>query len=266
MFQRITPAVKNLLIINVIMFIGTWAVTKTYGIDLNEYLGLYFFRSEHFHFFQYVSYMFMHGGFLHIFMNMWALYMFGVALEQVWGSKRFLIFYFVTGIGAALVHTLVNYIELVPMVNSAHAFMNTPSPELFSSFLKNYVPDAPRQLYDFINQWSVDPTNQAYINEATNWVNKISEQAINVPTVGASGAVFGVLLGFGMLFPNTQLMLLFPPIPIKAKYFVMIYGAIELYLAIQQPGSHIAHFAHIGGMIFGFIMIKMWNKDKQHFY
>ena len=262
---RITPVVKNLLIINVLMFLAAWAL-PVYNIDLDKYLALYYFQSPNFHPHQYITYMFMHAGFMHIFFNMYALFMFGVMLEQVWGSKRFLIFYFVTGIGAALIHTLVNYLHFTPMIADAHAFANTPSPELLRTFITEYAPQLSRDYIDAINKWSEMPTDSHAIDSAIGLVNNIASTTINIPTVGASGAVFGVLLGFGMLFPNTELMLLFPPIPIKAKYFVMIYGAIELYFAVTQPGSNIAHFAHLGGMIFGFIMIKMWSKNRDNFY
>ena len=197
---------------------------------------------------------------------MYALFMFGVALERVWGSKRFLIFYFVTGIGAALINTIVNYLHFAPMITDAHAFMNTPSPELLRTFIHEYIPQPNREVFDFINKWAEMPKDAGAINSAISMVIDHVNMVINIPTVGASGAVFGVLLGFGMLFPNTELMLLFPPIPIKAKYFVMIYGGIELYLGATQPGSNIAHFAHLGGMIFGFILIKLWNKDRNNFY
>jgi membrane associated rhomboid family serine protease len=263
---RISPTVKNLIIINVVMLLATWLVESMYNLDLNTVLGLYFFKSDNFHFYQYISYMFMHGGFLHLFFNMYALFMFGTILEQTWGSKRFLIFYLITGVGAALVHTLVNYIEYIPMINDAHAFINTPSPELLSAFVKEYVNEPNRQIFDFINQWSLAPKDAQFIDNAIALVNSHVQMVANVPTVGASGAIFGILLAFGMLFPNTQLMLIIPPIPIKAKYFVMIYGGIELYLAIKQPGSQIAHFAHLGGMLFGFILIKLWEKDTNRFY
>jgi len=197
---------------------------------------------------------------------MYALFVFGVVLEKVWGSKRFIIFYLVTGIGAALVHTLVNYIQFVPMLRDAHAFINTPSPELFNSFIKEYVTSPNRQIFDFINSWSLDPSNEQFKDTAITMINNHIQMVVDIPTVGASGAVFGILLAFGMLFPNTQLMLLFPPVPIKAKYFVLLYGGIELYLAIQQPGSQIAHFAHLGGMLFGYIMIKLWKNDRNYFY
>lgn len=265
MFFKIPPAIKNLLIINVLVFLGAWALSS-YGYNLDNNLALYYFKSPKFHAYQYITYMFMHANFFHIFFNMYALYLFGSALENVWGSKRFLIFYFVTGVGAALFYTFVNYLEFKPMINDAHAFMNTPSPELLRAFIQHYVTAPNREVYDFINHWSEVPQDTQYINTAVDMVNNHIRDLYNTPTVGASGAVFGVLLGFGMLFPNTQLMLLIPPIPIKAKYIVMIYGGIELYLAISQPGSSIAHVAHLGGMLFGFIMIKMWQKDRQHFY
>ena len=264
MFFRIPPAIKNLLIINVLMWFATWAAQSAYGTDLNAKLGLYYFKSEHFQIWQYFTYMFMHGGFMHLFFNMYALFIFGVVLENHWGSKRFLIFYFITGIGAALTHTLVNHIQYSSMINEAHAFINTPSPELFKVFIKAHIDSPNREIYDFLNKWSEYPKDASYINSASAMISNHVQMVMNIPTVGASGAVFGILLGFGMLFPNTQLMLLIPPMPIKAKYFVMIYGAIEIYFSISQPGSQIAHVAHLGGMLFGFFMIKLWNKGPHH--
>jgi membrane associated rhomboid family serine protease len=247
------------------MLLAAWALPM-YNINLDKYLALYYYKSSYFHPYQYITYMFMHGGFLHLFFNMYALFMFGSALEQVWGSKRFLIFYFITGIGAALIYTLVNYFSFAPMIQDAHAFMNTPSPELLRAFIKDYVSSPNREIYDFINRWSELPNDTSLINSAIDMVNNHITSVLNTPTVGASGAIFGVLLGFGMLFPNTQLMLLFPPIPLKAKYFVMIYGGIELYFSLSQPGDSVAHVAHLGGMIFGFIMIKLWGKNRKNFY
>jgi membrane associated rhomboid family serine protease len=261
MFFRIPPAVKNLLIINILLFIASWLMPS-----IEDYLNLYYFQSPHFQPYQYITYMFMHANFWHIFFNMYALFMFGVALERVWGSKRFLIFYFITGIGAAMVQTFVNYVHFSAMINEAHAFINTPSPVLFKSFINEYAPQFNRQIIDFVNKWSEYPKDIQMMNAAIDKVRSVSDGLLNSQTLGASGAVFGVLLGFGMLFPNTELMLLIPPIPIKAKYFVLIYGGITLYFALSQPGSTIAHFAHLGGMIFGFFLIKLWNKDRNNFY
>ena len=213
----IPPVILNLLIINIILFFGSQVLSRS-GIDLDRLLALYYPASDHFRPYQYLSHMFMHGSITHIFFNMFALWMFGRVLESVWGSKRFLIYYLVTGLGAAALHTLVLWLQMGNLATEAQAFINTPS--------------------------------------------------IDIPTVGASGAVFGVLLAFGMLFPNTRLMLLFPPIPIKAKWFVIGYGVIELFAGVlNQPGDNIAHFAHLGGMIFGFLLIKFWNKNqRKNFY
>jgi membrane associated rhomboid family serine protease len=269
-FSNIPPVTKNLIIINGIMLLATWMM-RSQGIDLNRILGLFYPQSEYFMPHQFVTHLFMHGGIAHLFFNMFALYMFGRVLESVWGPKRFLIFYFITGLGAATIHTFVNYLEIAPMAKAVVAFNNTPSPELFASFVNKY-PNAIKGFFalpegrDFSVTWLDNPYVSMYESEASKVLNLVVAKRMNIPTVGASGAVFGVLLGFGMLFPNTQLMLLFPPIPIKAKYFVMAYGALELVLGFSMPGSNIAHFAHLGGMIFGFILIKYWNKTTRTFY
>jgi len=216
-FNAMPPVVKNLLILNGIMYLATWAL---YGmdIDLNRKLGLFNVTSDYFHPYQFVTHMFMHGSLLHLFSNMFALWMFGLRLENFWGPKRFLFFYFFCGLGAAAIHSTVNYFEIQHLAQTA------------------------------------DPAYLATVQ--------------NIPTVGASGAVFGVLLAFGMIFPNSELMLLFPPIPIKAKYFVFLYALFELYAGISsiQGGSNIAHFAHLGGMLFGYILIKYWSRTRRNFY
>jgi membrane associated rhomboid family serine protease len=237
----IPPAVKNLIFINAIMLLAYWAVDSVFAINLNSILGIYFPKSELFKPIQIVTHMFMHADFWHLFFNMYALYIFGAVLENVWGPKRFLIYYFVCGLGAVVIH------------ESVIAF----------------------QFYHLAHTISADNL-QFVINEGTAYLNKglrfddptlfKLQELLNTPTVGASGAIFGVLLAFGVLFPNTQLMLLFPPIQIRAKYFVMIYGGIELVLAIYQPGSHIAHAAHIGGMLFGYILIRYWRKTTNTLY
>ena len=271
-FGSLPPVVKNLLIINVIVF-GIDKLLETMGINLSEYLALYYPASQYFMPFQFITYMFMHGNLTHIFFNMFALYMFGRALESVWGSKRFLIYFFVTGIGAAMLHLLIHWINQSSLESALVAYSNTPSPDAFFAFIKenfgqylNYIKQDPTY-NKILNGWYENPGNQHYINASIEYLHSIKNELLNIPTVGASGAVFGVLLAFGMLFPNTQLMLLFPPIPIKAKYLVIGYGAIELYTGIlQQPGDNVAHFAHLGGMLFGFILIKYWQKTSSKFY
>ncbi len=263
--NTIPPVVKNLIIINVLLLLLTW-VMDSMGIDLVEYLGMHYPGSDKFRLHQVVTHMFMHGGMAHLFFNMFALWMFGRVLESVWGSRRFMVYYFVTGLGAVALHTFVNHIELSSIHQAVEAFRNTPSPELLDQFVKKNLPNASAQVRDFINTWYDNPGSNAYAAEGLSLIERIFQLKRDIPTVGASGAVFGVLLAFGMLFPNTQLMLLFPPIPIRAKYFVIGYGVLELYLGLSQPGSNVAHFAHLGGMLFGFLLIKYWNKSTKHFY
>jgi len=263
--NSIPQVVKNLIIINILFFLATF-VLENIDIDLVSYFGMHYPGSPKFMLHQIITYMFMHGGIAHIFFNMFALFMFGRVLESVWGPKRFLIYYLVTGIGAIAIHTFVNYLEISSIQNTVTAFQNTPSPEILEKFVNKNLANASVQVRDFIMVWYNDPTNSIYADEGLNLMQRILELKVNIPTVGASGAVFGILLAFGMLFPNTQLMLLFPPIPIKAKYFVIGYGLLELYLGVSQSSSNIAHFAHLGGMLFGFFMIKYWNKNSSHFY
>jgi membrane associated rhomboid family serine protease len=240
-FLGLPPVVKNIILINVIMLLASWAAQSVIGRDLNGILGLYFPMSESFMPVQIVSHMFMHGGFMHLFFNMFALYMFGGILENIWGGKRFFIYYMVCGLGAALVHETVIMFQ-------------------YNKLISVLGPDQVQMVIEegasYLNE------NKFYVNEAM----KDLQIMLNVPTVGASGAIFGILLAFGVLFPNTQLMLLFPPIPIKAKYFVIGYGAIELYLAFTQPGSNVAHAAHLGGMLFGYFLLRYWRKTTKTLY
>jgi len=263
----IPPVVLNLLIINILLYFGATAFQGS-GLDLTRTLALFYPGSEYFKPYQFITHMFMHGGFTHLFFNMFALWMFGRVLESVWGPKRFLIYYFVTGLGAAALHTLVLWLQMGNLAGDAQAFVNTPSPEIFAQFIKDHFPKLQSEVAPFISGWIEAPSSSGYIQEATNLVERIVRMKMDIPTVGASGAVFGVLLAFGVLFPNTRLMLLFPPIPIKAKWFVLGYGVIELFAGVlNQPGDNVAHFAHLGGMIFGYILIKYWNKTKRkNFY
>lgn len=240
-FFALPPVVKNLILLNVLMLLANWASKSVFSTDLTMILGLYFPKSEHFMPIQIITHMFMHGNFLHLFFNMFALFMFGGILENVWGPKRFFIYYIICGLGAALVHETVIMFQY-------NKVMGIISPDQLQLVLNDGA--------SYLSQGKV------FTNEAM----KTLQMLLNVPTVGASGAVFGVLLAFGVLFPNTQLMLLFPPIPIRAKYFVLGYGAIELYLAVTQPGSNIAHAAHLGGMLFGYFLIRYWRKTTRTLY
>ena len=214
--NNLPTVTKNLLIINVLLFLGK-LVAQKYGIDLTNYLGLHFFLAPDFNLAQLVTYMFMHANFTHIFFNMFALWMFGRTLETVWGPKRFLTFYMVCGLGAGVVQ------ELVQFVNYSLTYAQYDSVNTGVSIIP---------MSQFLNLWT---------------------------TVGASGAVYGILLGFGMLFPNSE-MFVFPiPMPIKAKYFVIGYAALELLLGMAG-GDSVAHFAHLGGMLFGWLLIIYWRK------
>ena len=234
---NMTPVVKNLVIINVVMLVATFLAENLFMFNLSEKLGLFYFDSNYFNPLQIVTHMFMHGGIGHIFFNMYALVIFGNVLEQTWGGKRFLIYYLVTGLGAALLHNLVNFIH-------AQTIISNISAEDFNLV----VSEGREALLNYKN--FIDP--------------KLADLNLiyNIPTVGASGAVFGVLLAFGMLFPNVRLQMIFPPVSLKAKHLVIGYGVLELYLGLTQPGSNIAHFAHLGGMLFGFILIKIYKKNQ----
>lgn len=234
--NQIPPITKNLLIINVLMFFGT-IVADGYGIDLARYLGLHFVLSDHFNLAQLFTYMFMHGGLTHLFFNMFALWMFGRILEQVWGPKRFLTYYIVCGVGAGIIQELVVGIQYYLATSGM-----------------------PAEAVDIVLREGANALMQGknYVNGEMASLNFI----VNGLTVGASGAIYGILLGFGLLFPNEK-MFVFPlPFPIPAKYFVIGYAVIELLLGIaNNPTDNVAHFAHLGGMIFGYILIMYWRNQ-----
>jgi len=230
-FRELPEIIKNLLIINGLLFLATISL-GSYGIDLTQLLGLHQFQSEDFMPHQLITHFFMHGNFTHLFFNMFALWMFGKILENVWGAKRFLIYYMITALGAAALHLAVSQYQIYELSNE----------------FPNLIELAKKGLYNPSNENSLRLT-----------------QLVTTPTVGASGAVFGILLAFGMLFPNTLLYIYFA-IPIKAKYFVMIYVALELYLGLSNnPADNVAHFAHLGGMLFGFLLLKYWQKNHTQF-
>ncbi len=205
MFDRLTDAVKHLIILNVIMYFGTTLLNGNEALGFNRLiLAAFYPTSDFFHVWQIATHMFMHADLSHLFFNMFALFMFGPALEYRWGTKRFLQFYIFSGLGALGLHLLVKFIEM------------------------NYL-GGPRNYID-------------------------------VPMLGASGAVFGVLAGYAMKYPNSVIQLLIPPIPLKAKYFILIYIGLELFLGFGKFSTGIAHFAHLGGALAGFLLILFWEK------
>lgn len=319
-FRLLPPVVKNILIISGLFFLATISFQTAFHIDLNDLLGMHYFASEKFEPYQIVTYMFMHGGFSHILFNMFAFWMFGYVLENVWGSKRFLIYFLITGMGAALIQMLVFYFEISPIIESVDAYMMAPSVDAFKSFIDsgnfqvvsydiqnhfnaftNVYNDrlmdigALQQLADSTHLQSIvlqkqslslpqfadslreqsqmltlqadalrqqsDSLVSVNVRSTVDFMMQYRNDYLNAPVVvGASGAVFGVLLAFGMMFPNTLIYIYFL-FPIKAKWFVIIYGALELISGFSNAaGDNVAHFAHLGGMLFGFILIKIWNK------
>ena len=239
-FSQLPEVVKNLLIINILFFVATISL-DSYGIDFVKWFGLHQFQSSDFMPHQLITHFFMHANFTHLLFNMFALWMFGKILENVWGAKRFLTYYMITGIGAAFIHLGVSQYEIWNLQSQLN-------PNDLSILLENGK--------------SLLEGNQNYTHPSMGKLN----QLINTPTVGASGAVFGILLAFGMLFPNTLLYIYFA-IPVKAKYFVIVYGLLELYAGLSNnPADNVAHFAHLGGMLFGFILLKYWQKNNTQFY
>lgn len=219
---RIPTITKNLLIINVLMFFATWVFGRR-GVDLNELLGLHFFLASDFGLYQLFTYMFMHAGFMHIFLNMLMLWMFGCVVENVWGPRKFLFYYIACGVGAGVLQMVAQFGEFYFL-----------AADQIPGFGIGNVMEVARNSQPVLNLWT---------------------------TVGASGAIYGVLLAFGMLFPE-QRMFIFPlPVPIKAKWMVCISVAIELLSALGTSGSNVAHFAHLGGMLFGYIMIRYWRNN-----
>ena len=269
-FGILPPVVKNLLIINGLFYLATMALGSAFQIDLIELLGLHYVGASDFSPYQYFTYMFMHSStnFSHILFNMFALWMFGNTLENVWGSKKFLIYYLFTGIGAAVIYTFWIGIEITPTVTAIDQFLNNPSLEGFAAFrnseyfqVANY--DIQNSFNAFVESYnrSIATDKGLALQQAVSFMSDYRESFLNAHTVvGASGAVYGILLAFGMMFPNSIIYLYFA-IPVKAKYFVMIFGALELYSGISnRPGDNVAHFAHLGGMLFGFILISIWKK------
>ncbi|EDM34394.1 putative transmembrane rhomboid family protein [Pedobacter sp. BAL39] len=242
---NLPPVVKNLLIINVLFFAAKYVLNNIGLANLDYLLGAFYIDSPFFRVWQLVTYMFMHGDIAHIFFNMFALFMFGGVIESRWGAKRFLNFYLITGLGAVALQLGVQAYEVYHITGS-----------IFNSGITDM---------ELVNQGI-----QANIS-----IPGLSEEEKNTllgiygfPMVGASGAVFGLLVAFGMLYPNTELYIMLIPIPIKAKFIIPIYILAELFLGVARiPGDSIAHYAHLGGALLGFILVKLWkDKDNNRFY
>ena len=241
--MRLTEGVKQLLILNILLFVGSQLVPAT-----REYLAMYYFENDKFQFWQPLTYMFMHGGYMHIFFNMFALFSFGTTLETIFGTKRLYLLFLISGLGAALLHLGVNFYTVTTNVNKlvAAGFSKAEIYELISSG-------------QYIVQW------RSIIGESN---IEAMIYAYNLPVVGASGAVYGFLVAFAYMFPNAELMMMFIPVPIKAKYFVPGILAIDLIggltggFSIFGGGTGIAHFAHVGGAVTGFLLVRYWKQNQ----
>lgn len=262
-----TPAVKNLLLINVLCFAAAWVFSSSLRIDLEDIMGLHYVTAKDFGPWQFVTFMFMHASVSHIFFNMFALWMFGTVIENSLGSGRFVAYYLTCGIGSGIIQQLAVGIDLHPLVEAVDRLMNDPTTVNIQSFLSSHVvafsQESKMAIDTFIKDYNAtlgaDPAGAAAL--ARSFAEQYQAAYVNAQvTVGASGAVFGVLLAFGMLFPNMRIMLLFPPIPLKAKWFVIIYGLVELFGGIHGADyDNVAHWAHLGGMLFGFILLRYWR-------
>jgi len=234
---RISETIKALIIVNVIFFIGS----SFLGDVAYKLFALFYFENPNFQYWQPLTHMFMHGGLMHILFNMYALWAFGSPLEQIWGRKKFLFFYFSAGLGAALINTFVNFYQVQDGMN---ALLN--------------IGISQTEIMDMLNTGQY---NSGILESVP--VDRIEAlyASFNTPAVGASGAIYGVLVAFGLMYPNAELMLIFLPIPIKAKYFIPLIIFGDLFFGITGASTGVAHFAHIGGALFGFIMAYYWKKN-----
>jgi len=269
-FEVLPLVIKNLLIINVLVFIAQNTVVKQYGIPMDNLFALHTWKSPLFQPWQLITYMFMHNDIMHIFGNMFGLWMFGAVLENLWGPKRFLTFYIICGLGAALLHLLFlnyevaqitnQYIDLVAMHES-----NKPGiVEAMVSFAKHHnIVLNP----DYVSYLVANPNDYEAVGRLLSALSDSYKETLNTPTIGASGAIFGVLAAFVYLFPNTYLYLYFF-FPVKAKWAGLAFFAYELFFAIKNSaGDNVARWAHVGGAIVGLIIVMTWNKtNKKTFY
>lgn len=255
-----TPVVRTLIILNVLVLFFT-------NDSVIIRFGLHSFLSDLFQPLQFLTHMFLHGDFWHLFSNMIGLLVFGPNLERTWGSQRFLFFYMFCGLGAGLLYLGINYYEMSRVFEQVQEYRANPTPDLFWGFIESHASAAYDQLESFIDAYRQNPGNQQFQQQSLSFVNQFWTRQIDGPMVGASGAIMGVVMAFGLLFPNTELFLLFPPIPIKAKYLVLGYAAFDVYGIINRtPSDNVAHFAHLGGMLFAFILVKYWGSQRKTFY
>ncbi len=265
---RLTDVVKNLLILNVLVFLAV-LLDQSFGspFGLQDFLALHYPASDRFQPVQIATHFFMHGGLFHIFFNMFALAIFGPPLETQWGPKRFLFYYFVCAFGAAALHMAYSWYDFSQMQAAIDAFQANPSVAGFQEYFEGVSWSGFRGSDQLVStQAAIERglsggANPQAVEGAVELMSSYLQVRMDVPVVGASGAIYGLLLAFGMYYPNVKLMLIFLPVPIAAKYFIPIMMGIELFLGFQQYSwDNIAHFAHLGGALTGFLLILYWRK------
>lgn len=265
---RLTPTVKVILIINFALFL----IEGFLRLPLADIFGMRVVFSDEFAIYQPFTYMWLHGSFGHIFGNMLAVLFFGPMLETVWGSKRFLQFYLICGIGAGVLFGVADFVEKFPLKQDAQAYMADPNPDAFYNFILDHdvrdygAYDWFDAMYSLQERYAANPESSELRTASVEYVGTVYEQLTSVNMVGASGAVFGILLAFAMLFPNTLIYIYFL-FPVKAKYLVLFYGLYELYAEFNRtPGDNIAHLAHLGGMLVAFVLLKYWQNNRRSLY
>lgn len=269
-FQILPTVVKNLIIINAIMAFAQFVLAER-GIDLADYLGLHYWRSPLFRPWQLITHLFMHGSaysvnmtFLHLFSNMFSLWIFGSVLENYWGAQRFLTFYLICGCGAAMLHLFVLGYEFSTFEQAFYNYRENIGLDKYNLFIQQQSLDQYELFTRFRLFWESNPACADCADKSIEFINQYRDRMLNEATVGASGAVFGILFAFGYLFPNTLLYIYFL-FPIKAKYFIGLYAIFELYSGIRNSaGDNVAHFAHLGGMLVAFILLKVWKHRNRH--
>lgn len=283
MFQRramhpseIPVVVKNLLIINILLFAAKFVFEYQFGKDvLSDKLALYHPKADSFHFYQYITYQFMHADFMHLLMNMVGLLLCGVRLESAWGAKRFLVFYIVCGIGAGASHSAWVSYQVSKQTKPIHEFLENPELGAFRDLTNYYSFPGINPAWITVHAEEVErqarlgQTKEALVS-AENMCDEILYEAYNTPgnaIVGASGSVFGILIAFGFLFANTQISLMFIPVPFSAKWLAIFLGLLEVLRSIEnRPDDYVAHLAHVGGMVTGFILLKIYQRNRNQFY
>ncbi len=262
-----TPIVRNLLIVNVFLYL----IAEILRINFGHIFGLYYINSPGHEFvyqpYTLFTYMFLHGSFNHLLSNMFGLLIFGSLLEHTWGPKRFLFYYLVTGIGAGVIYSIWLYLELYPLQVGVETFLSKPNYLSFLEFVNRFDAHFYLDNNEFVKQFKAQPNAPQFIAETTAYAQKLFDVTASVPMVGASGAIFGLIIAFGYLFPDREMYLFLIPFPIKAKYFVALYGVMEVYSGlIILPGDNVAHFAHLGGMLVGFLLLKYWERYRTKLY